>query len=94
LPEIFLSGEMPDTAMFAAPGEDVGAISCLPGLYALKGDAFLAEQRAQALVADVVDHPLGHQELRQLGQAPGRKRQAMLSRLRLGDLLDLAAGLA
>jgi hypothetical protein len=22
-------------------------------------------------VADVVDHPLGHQELRQLGQAPG-----------------------
>lgn len=28
-----------------------------PGFQALKGDALLAEQRAQALVADVVDHP-------------------------------------
>ena len=47
----------------------------LPRFQALKGDAFLAEQDPQALVADVVDHPLGHQEIRQLGQAPGRKRQ-------------------
>jgi hypothetical protein len=28
----------------------------LTGLYALKGDAFLVEQHAQALVADVLDH--------------------------------------
>jgi hypothetical protein len=41
-------------------------------------------------VADVVDHPLGDQEVRQLGQAPGRKRQAVLGWLGLGDLLDLA----
>jgi hypothetical protein len=37
----------------------------------LKGDALLAEQHPQALVADVIDHPLGHQEISQLGQAPG-----------------------
>jgi hypothetical protein len=61
----------------------------LPGFQALKGDAFLAEQHAQALVADVVDHPLGHQEIRQLGQAPGEKRQVVLGRPGLGDLLDL-----
>src|SRR3989442_3413637 len=52
-------------------GRVVGVAGGLPGLQALKGDAFLAEQDAQALVADVVDHPLGDQEVRQLGQAPG-----------------------
>jgi len=57
----------------------------------LKGDALGAEQDPQALVADVVDHPLGHQEVGQLGQAPGGKRQVMLDRLRFRDLLDLAA---
>ena len=57
----------------------------------MKGDALLAEQDAQALVADVVDHPLGDQEVGQLGQAPGRERQAVLDRLGLGDLLDLPA---
>jgi hypothetical protein len=61
----------------------------LPGLYPLKGDVFLAEQNAQALVADVVDHPLGDQEVREFGQAPGRKRQAVLGRPGLGDRLDL-----
>jgi hypothetical protein len=40
-------------------------------------------------VADVVDHPLSHQELRQLGQAPGGKWQAMVGRAGLGDLLNL-----
>jgi hypothetical protein len=35
----------------------------LPGFQALKGNALLAEQDPQALVADVVDHPLGHQEI-------------------------------
>ena len=61
----------------------------LPGLQALKADALLAEHDAQALVADVVDHPLGHQELSQLGQAPGGKRQVVLGWPGLGDLLDL-----
>jgi hypothetical protein len=61
----------------------------LPGFQPLKGDALLAEQHAQALMADVVDHPLSHQELRQLVQAPGGKRQAMLGGPGLGDLLDL-----
>jgi transposase len=66
-----------------------GVLGGLPGLQALKGDALLAEQDPQALMADVVDHPLGHQELRQLGQAPGGKRQVVLGWLGLGDLLDL-----
>jgi hypothetical protein len=35
--------------------------------------------------------PLGDQEVGQFGQAPGRKRQAVLGRLGLGDLLDLPA---
>ncbi|WSK67007.1 hypothetical protein OG295_01600 [Streptomyces sp. NBC_01276] len=42
-------------------------------------------------MADIVDHPLGDQEVGQLGQAPGRERQAVLGRLGLGDLLDLPA---
>ena len=61
----------------------------LPGFQALKGDALLAEQDPQALVADVIDHPLGHQEIGQLGQAPGGERQVMLGQLGLGELLDL-----
>src|SRR5512144_829343 len=44
-------------------------------LIAGKGDALLAEEKAQALVADVVDHPLGDEEVGQLGQTPGRERQ-------------------
>jgi Winged helix-turn helix len=36
----------------------------------LKGDALLAHQDAQPLVADVVEHPLSDQELGQLRQAP------------------------
>jgi hypothetical protein len=69
----------------------VRVFGCLPGFQPLKGDALLAEQGAQALVADVVDHPLSHQELRQLGQAPGGKRQVVVGRPGLGDLLDLPA---
>jgi hypothetical protein len=57
----------------------------------LKRDALLTEQNPKALVADVVDHPLGDQEVGQLGQAPGRERQAVLDRRGLGDLLDLTA---
>jgi hypothetical protein len=40
-------------------------------------------------VGDVVDHPLGDQELAQLGQAPSGKRQAVFGRAGPGDLLDL-----
>jgi hypothetical protein len=40
-------------------------------------------------VADVVDHPLGDQEVGQFDQAPSRERQAVLGRPGLGDLLDL-----
>jgi hypothetical protein len=40
-------------------------------------------------MADIADHPLSHQELRQLRQAPGRERQVMLGRAGFGDLLDL-----
>ena len=53
----------------------------------MKGDAFLAEQDAEPLVADVVDHPLGHQEVGQLGQAPGGERQAVVGRLALAIFL-------
>jgi len=53
----------------------------------LKRDALLAEYEAQAFVADVVDHPLSHQELGQLGQAPGRKGQVVVDRTAQGDLL-------
>jgi hypothetical protein len=61
-----------------------------PGLDHLKGHALLAEQEPQALMADVVDHPLSDQELGQLRQRPGRERQVMVDRPGQGDLLDLA----
>jgi hypothetical protein len=35
--------------------------------------------------------PFSHQEIRQLDQTPGGKRQVVLGRLSLGDLLDLPA---
>jgi hypothetical protein len=60
----------------------------LPGLQALKRHALLVEQDAQALVADVLDHPLDDQEVRQLGQAPGGERQVMVLWTRQGELLD------
>ena len=68
---------------------EVGVVGLLEGLDHLKRHALLAEQSAQALMADVVDHPLSHQELRQLRQAPGGERQAMILRARQRDLLDL-----
>src|ERR1022692_3637958 len=67
----------------------VRVLGGFPGFQALKGGAFLSEQDPQALVADVVDHPLSHHEFRWLRQAPGGERQVMLGRLGLGDLLDL-----
>ncbi|WP_182899760.1 hypothetical protein [Microbispora sp. H10830] len=60
-----------------------------PGLYALKRHALPSEQDPQALMADVVDHLLG------AGSRPAwpgsrSRTQAVLGRLGLGDLLDLA----
>jgi hypothetical protein len=55
----------------------------------LKGHALLSEQGPKSLVADVVDHPLGDQELRQLRQAPCRERQVVVGRARQRDLLDV-----
>ena len=69
----------------------LGVFRCLPRFQPLKGDAFLAEQDPEPFVADVVDHPLSHQEVGQLGQAPGGKRQAVVTGMAPGDLLDLAA---
>ena len=44
-------------------------------------------------MADVVDHPLGDQELGQLGQAPGRKGQVVvLRRDRAIFLISLRSG--
>ena len=42
-------------------------------------------------MADVVDHPLGNEELGQLGQAPRRKGQTVVGRAGQGDLFDLAS---
>ena len=69
----------------------VGVIRLFEGLYGLKGHLLLSEQDPQALMADVVDHPLGDEELGQLGQAPGRKRQTVIGRAGQGDLLNLLA---
>jgi hypothetical protein len=55
----------------------------------LKRHALLAEQGPQALIADVVDHPLGDHELGQLRQRPGRERKIVISRPRQRHLLDL-----
>ena len=41
----------------------------------MKRNALLAEQDPKALMADVVDHPLGDREVRRLGRTPGRERQ-------------------
>jgi hypothetical protein len=68
-------------------GLEVRIVRLLPGLDHLKRDALLAEYAAQAFVADVVDHPLSHQELGQLRQAPGRKGQVVIDRARQRDLL-------
>jgi len=59
-------------------GLEVRIARLLPGLQAWKRHAFLAEQEPEALVADVVDHPLSDQEVGQLGQAPGGERQVMV----------------
>jgi hypothetical protein len=57
----------------------------------LKGDAFRVEQLAQTLVADVLYHLLLDQVLSELGQAPRREREVVVSRARERDPLDLGA---
>jgi hypothetical protein len=57
----------------------------------LKRESLRAKELAQTFMADVVDHPLGDQEVGQLGQAPGRERQVMIHRPGQSDLLDLRA---
>jgi hypothetical protein len=74
-------------------GLEVRVVGLLPGLDHLKRHALLSEQDPEALMADVVDHPLGDQELGQLGQAPGRKGQVVVLRAGKCHLLDgLALG--
>ncbi len=50
-----------------------------------------AEPHAQTLATDVVDHSLGDQEPGEIGQTPGRERQAMLDGGGLDELVDLSA---
>jgi hypothetical protein len=71
-------------------GLEIRVGGLLPGLDHLKGHALLVEQGAQALMADVVDHPLSDQEVGQLGQRPGREGQIMVDRPGQRGLLDLA----
>ena len=70
---------------------EVGVVGGLEGLQTLKGDTLLAQQRAQPLMADVLDHPLGDQEVGQLRQAPRRERQVVVGRARQRDPLHLLA---
>ena len=49
---------------------EVGVVGLLPRLHRLKRHALLTEQDPQALMADVVDHPLSDEMLGQLGQRP------------------------
>ena len=63
-------------------GLEVGVLGLFVGLDHLKGDTLLGEEHAKSLVADVVDHPLGNEELGQLGQAPGGKGQAVNRRIK------------
>jgi hypothetical protein len=68
---------------------EVRVVRLLPRLDHLKRDALVGQQHPEALVADVVDHPLSHNELGQLGQAPRRERQTVIDRPGQRDLLDL-----
>ncbi|HXZ71269.1 MAG TPA: hypothetical protein VEH31_10435, partial [Streptosporangiaceae bacterium] len=65
-------------------GREVMLPAGLPGEWNVIVVAF---RRQQQELAD--SWMLSHQELRQLGQAPDGKRQAMAGRPGLGDLLDL-----
>jgi len=91
-----LGGAIGDGVQLEDPvllGLEVRIVALLPGLDHLKRHALLSEQDPEALMADVVDHPLGDQELCQLGQAPGREGQVVVLRTGERHLLDgLALG--
>src|SRR4051794_9642497 len=69
-------------------GLEVTVVGALPGLHRLKRHALLSEQGAQALMADVVDHPLSHEVVGKLRQRPRRERTTQVSGSRQSDLLD------
>jgi hypothetical protein len=69
---------------------EVWVVGLLPRLHRLKRHALLTEQDPQALMADVVDHPLSDEMLGQLGQRPRRERPAVILRSGQRDLLDPA----
>jgi hypothetical protein len=73
--------QMPDP-MWAGVGGPPAWAGLASGVLVLAapGGPLLVEHKAQALVAAVLDHPLGDQEVGQFGQAPGRKRQVNSSR--------------
>ena len=70
---------------------EVGVVARLERLDHLKGHALLSEQAPDALMADVVDHPLSDQELGELRRLPGRERQVVVLRAGQRDLLDRLA---
>ncbi len=74
-----------------ALGLELRVVGALPGPHGLKADAFLAQQHAQPFVGDVRHHPLSDQVVRQLRQAPGRKRLIEIGRIGQRDPLDLLA---
>src|SRR5271154_7178208 len=71
-------------------GFKVWGLGLFEGLYGLKRNTPFTQQQAMPFMANVLDHPLGDQELSELGQAPGGKRQAVVHGTRESHLLDLA----
>ncbi len=56
----------------------VGVVARLEHLDHLKRHSLLSEQDPKALMADVIDLPLSHQEPSELAERPGRERQAVI----------------
>lgn len=70
-------------------GLEVRVGRALPGPHGLKADILLAQELTQPLVGDIRDHPLSDQVVRELGQAPGRKRLVEVLWVAQRDPLDL-----
>jgi len=68
--------QLQDAVLF---GLEVRVVGLLPGLYRLKRHALLAEQNPQALMADVVDHPLSDEEVRRHVTTDPELRRTMRS---------------
>ena len=86
--DFFAVGDVVELEHPVLLGLEVWIVAQLPGLDHLKGDTLLTEEHAETLVADVVDHPLSHQVVGQLGERPGRKGLAVIARAPKGDLFD------